>query len=205
MSLRFWKSGALGKGLDNTMTAEIVARIGNMLIHNGAGLYGGEAVTQTQHALQCAALAEAKGASAELVSASLLHDIGHLLEPGFETAHHSDEDLVHENLGEAFLEHWFGSAVTQPVKLHVAAKRYLCATNESYLSKLSPASVHSLKLQGGPMTDEEVAEFEANPHYRDAVRLRVWDDLAKDPDAITPDVAHFMKYVEKSLLTNQKP
>lgn len=186
------------------MTAEIVARIENMLIHNGAGLYGGEAVTQTQHALQCAALAEAKGASAELVSASLLHDIGHLLEPEFETAHNGDDDMVHEDLGEAFLEQWFGPAVTQPVKLHVAAKRYLCATNESYLAKLSPASVHSLRLQGGPMTDEEVSEFEANPHYRDAVRLRVWDDLAKDPEASTPDVAHFMKYVENSLLTNQK-
>ncbi|MEL7428595.1 MAG: phosphonate degradation HD-domain oxygenase [Pseudomonadota bacterium] len=186
------------------MTAEIVTQIENMLMHKGAGLYGGEAVTQTQHALQCAALAEEKGASAELISASLLHDIGHLLEPEFETAHNGNQDMVHEDLGEAFLEQWFGPAVTQPVKLHVAAKRYLCATHESYLAKLSPASVHSLQLQGGRMTGEEIARFESNPYYKDAVRLRVWDDLAKDPDASTPGVAHFMKFVEQSLFINRK-
>lgn len=179
--------------------AEILEQIEHMLTHNGTGLYGGEAVTQTQHALQCAALAESKNASPELIAASLLHDIGHLLEPEFEAALQRGEDMVHETLGEAFLEQWFGEAVTQPVKLHVAAKRYLCATNENYFSKLSPASVHTLKLQGGPMSEDEVREFESNQYYKEAIRLRVWDDLAKDPDEETPEVGHFMKYVEQCL------
>ena len=178
---------------------EILQQIENMLIHNGDDLYGGEAITQTQHALQCAALAEAANASPELIAASFLHDIGHLLEPEFESALQHNEDMVHEELGEAFLEKWFGEAVTQPVKLHVAAKRYLCATNKTYFSKLSPASVHTLKLQGGPMSEEEIKEFETNEHYKDAVRLRVWDDLAKNPDEETSNVQHFMKYVEQSL------
>lgn len=179
--------------------SEIVGEIETMLRENGSGLYGGEAVTQTQHALQCAALAEAESASAKLISAALLHDIGHLLEPEFEIAHHGDEDMVHEDLGEKFLEDYFDAEVTQPVKLHVDAKRYLCATDPDYFSKLSPASVHSLKLQGGPMDEAEVAEFETNEFYREAVRLRVWDDLAKDPDAETPEVSHFMNYVSESL------
>ncbi len=182
--------------------SNILNKIEHMLTHNGSELYGGEAVTQTQHALQCASLAEAKHASAELISASLLHDIGHLLEPDFAASHQGKVDLVHEELGEAFLEEWYSEAVTQPVKLHVAAKRYLCATNETYFSKLSPASVHSLELQGGPMSDDEVVAFEANEFYKDAVRLRVWDDLAKDVNAETPSVQHFMKYVEQSLVSH---
>lgn len=180
----------------------IIDQIEHMLTHNGADLYGGEAVTQTQHALQCAVLAEQKQSSPELISASLLHDIGHLLEPEFEEALERDEDMMHEDLGEAFLEKWFGDAVIQPVKLHVAAKRYLCATKPSYYSMLSPASVHTLKIQGGPMTDSQVSEFEANEFYKDAVRLRVWDDMAKDPQAITPEIGHFMKYVQMSLVAN---
>ena len=179
--------------------AEILEKIEHMLTNNGTGLYGGEAVTQTEHALQCALLAEKEDASNELIAASLLHDIGHLLEEGFEEALQAGEDLYHEDLGEVFLEKWFDEAVTQPVKLHVAAKRYLCATDESYFAKLSPASVHTLKLQGGPMSDAEVKEFEENEFYEEAVRLRVWDDLAKDPKISTPEVSHFMKYVALSL------
>ncbi|MEM7215948.1 MAG: phosphonate degradation HD-domain oxygenase [Pseudomonadota bacterium] len=178
---------------------EILEQIESMLTKNGTGLYGGEAVTQTEHALQCATLAELDNASSELIAASLLHDIGHLLEPEFEAGLERGEDLYHEDLGEVFLERYFSEAVTQPVKLHVAAKRYLCATDGNYLSKLSPASVHTLKLQGGPMSEEEVREFEANTYYAEAVRLRVWDDLGKDPEMKTPDVSHFMKYVKESL------
>ena len=132
---------------------DIIGRISSMLEVNGTGLYGGEAVTQTQHALQCAALAEADGASAHLVTAALLHDVGHVLDPEFETALEQGQDLVHEDVGERFLNDWFGDEVTQPVKLHVAAKRYLCAVDSSYFDKLSEASVLTLKLQGGPMSD----------------------------------------------------
>ncbi len=180
---------------------DIIARISQMLETNGTGLYGGEAVTQTQHALQCAALAEADGASAELITASLLHDVGHVLDPEFEAALEQGQDLVHEDLGESFLTDWFGDGVTQPVKLHVAAKRYLCAIDSSYFARLSDASVLTLKLQGGPMSQAQVAEFEANPHHRDAVRLRIWDDRAKDPDAATPGIAHFMAYAAQCLKT----
>lgn len=179
--------------------SEILQQIENMLANNGSGLYGGEAVTQTQHALQCAALAEAENASDALVAASLLHDIGHLLDPEFEDALDRGDDLFHEEIGEAFLEKWFADDVTQPVKLHVAAKRYLCATDPSYAEKLSPASTHTLELQGGPMSAEEVREFERNPFYKDAVKLRGWDDLAKDPDLTTPGIDHFMGYVSRSL------
>ncbi len=178
---------------------EILTEIERMLNNNGTGLYGGEAVTQTEHALQCAALAEADNASPKLVTASLLHDIGHLLEPDFERSTNRYKNLHHEDLGEAFLEKWFDKAVVQPVKLHVAAKRYLCATDETYFSKLSPASVRSLQLQGGPMSHKETGMFENNEYYRDAVRLRVWDDLAKQPGLKTPDVGHFLAFVKQSL------
>lgn len=171
--------------------ADILRKIEHMLLHDGGELYGGEAVTQTQHALQCALLAEEEKATPELISASLLHDIGHFLEPEFDTALNHDKDMVHEDLGERFLEKWFGPAVTQPVKLHVSAKRYLCATDQTYLAKLS--------LQGGPMNCDEQDAFRENEFYIEAIRLRMWDDLAKDVTKYTPDVPHFMRYVGASL------
>ncbi|PCI88391.1 MAG: hypothetical protein COB24_02520 [Hyphomicrobiales bacterium] len=178
--------------------SSIITKIADMLHGKGKELYGGELVTQAQHALQCATLAEAAKSSDKLITACLLHDIGHLLDDDFERLA-AEKDLYHEDLGEAFLSEWFDDEVCQPVKLHVAAKRYFCATNDKYLGKLSAASVQSLKLQGGIMSDEEVKKFRSHPYYQDALRLRVWDDLAKDPDLITPDIAHFMSYVENSL------
>jgi len=181
--------------------SEILEKIENMLNENGSDLYGGEAVTQTQHALQCATLAEQENASNALITAALLHDIGHLLDPEFENALSKGEDLYHEDMGEAFLKDWFDEAVTQPVRLHVAAKRYLCTTDENYFSKLSPASVHSLNLQGGLMSELELAEFKMNKFCEEGLRLRIWDDMAKDPEMKTPSVSHFMKYTEASLKT----
>ncbi|MEO1161924.1 MAG: hypothetical protein AAFW74_15990, partial [Pseudomonadota bacterium] len=121
-----------------------------------------------------------------------------------EAALEQGHDLVHEDIGESFLTDWFGDEVTQPVKLHVAAKRYLCAVDSSYFARLSDASVLTLKLQGGPMSETQVAEFEANPHHRDAVRLRIWDDQAKDPDVETPAIAHFMTYAAQCLKTGAR-
>lgn len=180
---------------------DIIEKIEKILNENGSDLYGGEAVTQTQHALQCATLAEKEGATSELITAALLHDVGHLLDPEFENALTLGQDLYHEELGEMFLQQWFGEAVTQPVRLHVPAKRYLCTTDDTYFDKLSPASVHTLKLQGGLMSEAELAEFRMNSFYAEGLRLRVWDDLAKDPEMATPNVNHFMKYAEKSLRT----
>lgn len=145
----------------------------------GESAYFGEAVTQAEHALQAAARARAEGAPETLVAAALLHDIGHLLHDAGEDAAARGIDTGHEEDGCAWLSGHFPPEVTEPVRLHVAAKRYLCATDPAYRARLSPASAQSLALQGGPFTPDEVAAFEANPHYREAVRLRRWDDEAK--------------------------
>jgi gamma-butyrobetaine dioxygenase len=148
----------------------------------GARDYLGEAVTIGEHMRQAGALAEAAGAPAPLVAAALLHDVGHL---------RSETDASHGTGGAQWLSRWFGPAVTEPVRLHVAAKRYLCATEPGYSGLLSPESVRTLALQGGPMTPEQVTAFEALPCARDAVAVRRWDDEAKDPAATPPEFAYF--------------
>ena len=168
-----------------------------MIDKKGSDLYGSEAVTQRQHALQCAALAEAENAPASLIAAAFLHDIGHLLEKDFEAGLRNSEDRFHENLGEIYLKTHFGPEVTEPVRMHVAAKRYLCATDPEYFSKLSPASVHTLRLQGGPMNEDEAEAFIAQPYARDAVRLRIWDDCGKDPEMKTEPVDYYLTYVNQ--------
>lgn len=178
----------------------ILEKIEQMVARRGAELYGGEAVTQAQHALQCAMLAERENASASLITAALLHDIGHLLEPGFEQAAQHKEDLYHEHIGCRFLASWFGEDVTVPVRFHVDAKRYLCAVDSGYFAKLSPASVHSLELQGGPFRHNEAENFIAQPFATDAVKLRYWDDLAKDVTAKTPSLEYFLYFVERALM-----
>ncbi len=178
-------------------STQLIDDLRDMIAAKGGNLYGGESVTQEQHALQCAQLAQDDKAPASLVAAALLHDIGHLMEADFEAAMDRGEDRFHENLGERFLTRWFGPEVTEPVRLHVAAKRYLCATDPDYHDRLSPASVHTLRIQGGPMNRDEVAAFEANPHYREAVRLRIWDDEGKDPDMNTDSLDHFLGIVRQ--------
>ncbi len=178
---------------------DVLEKLKSMIARKGGELYGGEQVTQLQHALQAAALAEAGGAADHVVVAALLHDIGHLFEPEFDRAMELETDLVHERLGEAFLKRFFGADVTEPVRLHVAAKRYLCATDPSYFATLSAASVHSLKLQGGPMSEDEVARFETEPSFRDAVQVRLYDDRAKDPAMVTPAFDHYLDHVKRVL------
>ena len=148
----------------------------------GARDYLGEAVTIGEHMRQAGALAEAAGAAAPLVAAALLHDVGHL---------RSETDARHGTGGARWLSQWFGEAVTEPVRLHVAAKRYLCATEPGYFGRLSPESVRTLALQGGPMTPGRAAAFEALPFARDAVAVRRWDDQAKDPAVTPPEFSHF--------------
>ena len=140
-----------------------------------------EEITQIDHALQSAALARAEGAPDELVAAALLHDVGHLLElrQGGRADGQVDEDLGHERRGVRWLAPVFPPAVTAPIALHVAAKRYRCAVEPAYEAGLSAGSTASLQRQGGPMAPDEVARFEANPAHRDAVRLRGWDDHGK--------------------------
>jgi len=143
--------------------------------------YDGESVTQLQHGWQCGRLAAQAGATPALQLAAWLHDVGHLMTglPGSPTTQGIDD--AHEALGAQLLGGLFGPAVGEPVALHVQAKRYLVAMQAGYRQGLSPDSVRSLALQGGPMTDTEAAAFMLQPHARDALRVRVWDDLAKDP------------------------
>ena len=156
----------------------------------------GERVSQNQHALQCAALAAEDGAPESLVVAALLHDYGHLAE-SVEDAARPAADARHEMAGAALLGELFGPAVTAPIALHVAAKRYLCAVAPGYLQALSPASVHSLALQGGPFTLDQAAAFERLEGFGDAVRLRRYDDLGKAPDATPPDFAAYLPLIRR--------
>ncbi|MFN3192077.1 MAG: phosphonate degradation HD-domain oxygenase [Aureliella sp.] len=162
----------------------------------GDSLYGGEAVTQLEHALQAAWLAEQEKASDALVTAALLHDVGHLLHTLPEDAPEHGIDDCHEDLAARALDGLFDLPVIEPVRLHVPAKRYLCATNATYHQELSEPSQLSLKLQGGPMSDAEVAEFETSPYFQDAVRLRHWDDLAKVVGLETPSLDHYWNILE---------
>lgn len=167
------------------MTA--VEAIAELFAGPGARDYLGEPVTIGAHMLQAGALAEAAGADPPLVATALLHDIGHL---------RSESDRRHGEAGARWLSQWFGEAVTEPVRLHVAAKRYLCATEPGYFGLLSAESVRTLELQGGPMAADEAAAFEALPHARDAVAVRRWDDEAKDPAVTPPGFAHFVPLLQ---------
>ncbi|MFO0948607.1 MAG: HD domain-containing protein [Planctomycetota bacterium] len=158
----------------------------------GDSEYGGEAVTQLEHALQAATLAEQEGAAPELIVAALLHDVGHLLHDLPEDAPDEGVDDHHENAAGNYLRKLFPETVTEPIRLHVAAKRYLVATDGAYKQTLSRPSLVSLELQGGPMTAEEVVHFSENPHGAAAVRLRRWDDAAKIPQHPTPPLSHFV-------------
>jgi gamma-butyrobetaine dioxygenase len=175
---------------------KIVDDIMRLFERRGAAAYHGEPVSQTEHALQAAESAEREGAPDSLIVAALLHDVGHLLEGQDEDLADRGLDGRHEEAGHAWLAKYFGPAVTEPIRLHVAAKRYLCAVNPAYLTGLSPASRMSLALQGGPMDDEERAEFESNPLFEEAVRLRHWDDTAKIPGLQVPGLDHYRQRLE---------
>ena len=142
-------------------------------------------------------MAKNDGALPLLIVAALLHDIGHLLHDEFEQAQNRGEDRFHENLGSKYLSQWFSQDITEPVRLHVASKRYLCATDSQYYDTLSNASKHTLRIQGGPMSDSEVKIFEANPYYKEAIQVRYWDDLGKDPLMKTGSLSHFLTYADK--------
>ena len=183
-----------------TTTAGIIARIQTLLEQKASGRYGLTLINQQQHALQAAWLAEREARGDALVVAALLHDVGHMVHDLGDNPADAGIDDRHEELGHAWLAAHFGPEVTEPVRLHVAAKRYLCAVEADYFAKLSPDSVKSLALQGGPMSAAEVAAFEALPHSAEAVQLRRYDEQAKVKGLETPPVAHFMPAVHRCLV-----
>ena len=161
----------------------------------------GEGVTELQHALQTASLAEGYDAPKNLIVAALLHDIGHLLHGLSEDVAEQGIDGHHERIGEKWLEEYFGPEISQPVRLHVAAKRYKCTVNSDYLDQLSSASTKSYDLQGGEMTKDEITAFEKNLFFEDALQHRTWDDTAKDPEMETPLLEHYLPLVKDALVS----
>ena len=167
----------------------------------GGREYEGEGVSQLEHALQSAHLAERAGAPRELVCAAFLHDIGHLLNDRGETPTLRGVDDLHQYVALPFLRPYFPEAVLGPIRLHVDAKRYLCATRPQYYDGLSEDSKRSLKLQGGVFAAREAERFIAQPHAAQAVKVRLWDDAAKVPGAATPGLAHFEQLLQEACLS----
>ena len=181
------------------MEENIISKILKLLETKGKDLqYGNENVTQLEHALQCAELAEKRGFSKEIITAALLHDIGHLLYDGQDPIH-DGKDGYHENLGADYLSEFFNEEVTRPIRAHVDCKRYLSAVEEEYYNLLSEASKISLHAQGGPFTKVEAEEFIKKPYMKEAVELRRLDDEAKILNKKTPNLLHFKHYLEESL------
>jgi gamma-butyrobetaine dioxygenase len=182
-----------------SMIMSPVDAIAEMFTSEGAADYLGEPVTVAEHLLQAGARAQAAGAPPALVAAALLHDVGHLRGADAEAddIELSGRELMagtdnnHGDRGAVWLAQWFPASVNEPVRLHVAAKRYLCATEPSYFGRLSEASVYTLTVQGGPMTDAQAREFERSPHAADAIAVRRWDDQAKDPSADVPGFDYY--------------
>ena len=177
-----------------------IERIAQLFAGEGSRSYLGEEVSIAAHMLQAGALAERAGAADALVAAALLHDVGH-----FEAIGHRQSaaeqlepiDFRHQDSGADWLTRWFRDEVTEPVRLHVLAKRYLCAVEPDYVAHLSPASIHTLSLQGGPLTAPEAQRFERLPHAQAAVSVRRWDDQAKDPGIATPTFEHFRQLLTR--------
>ena len=174
----------------------IVDYIADVFARRGAESYLGEDVTMAQHMLQAAQSAERSQASSDLIVAALLHDIGHYSNEIPDSALMQGTNNYHEEAGANFLAEFFPLSVTEPIRHHVAAKRYLCATDPEYLSRLSEASVYTLKVQGGPMNPDEIAAFEKLPYLDSCIQMRIWDDEGKDPDRPHPDFSHYRDLVQ---------
>ena len=175
----------------------IVGFLAGIFERRGAEEYLGEPVTIGVHMLQSATLAEQNGLPEPIIVAALLHDIGHFTSEFGTFSMDDTHDRHHEQAGAELLAPFFPDEVTDCVRYHVAAKRYLCATRPDYFARLSEASVHSLKLQGGPMSGDEVAEFEKNPNLAAIIQVRHLDEAGKRPDMATPPFDHFAPMVQR--------
>jgi phosphonate degradation associated HDIG domain protein len=175
----------------------IVAFIADIFDRRGADSYLGEDVTMSEHMLQAAHLAEQAGADDHVVAAALLHDIGHYCSEFPADAQDHGIDNRHNEAGAAVLAPFFPALVIDCVRHHVPAKRYLCSSDPGYFARLSPASVLTLKLQGGPMSAAEVAAFRRSPNLEDILRVRIWDDEAKVAGRKTPSFAHYAPLLQR--------
>ena len=175
----------------------IVPFLADIFARRGAEEYLGEPVTIAEHMLQGATLAQEAGEEEAIIVAALLHDIGHFTSEFGSFTMEDTEDRYHEAAGAAILERFFPAVVTDCVRYHVAAKRYLCAARPEYFAELSPASVHSLKLQGGPMSADEVTAFEQNPNHSAIVAVRLYDDAGKVAGMETPSFEDFAPMVQR--------
>jgi [1-hydroxy-2-(trimethylamino)ethyl]phosphonate dioxygenase len=182
----------------------IVDFIGDIFNRRGAESYLGEDVTMSEHMLQGAQLAEQAGASDTMIAGALLHDIGHYTNEFPEDALAQGTDNLHEEAGAAILDAFFPSEVTDCIRWHVAAKRYLCATNPDYFARLSAASVHTLKLQGGQMSEDEVAEFAKHPNLEAILQVRIWDDQGKSAGLATPPFEHYAPLLQRVVDARRK-
>jgi len=180
--------------------------IAGLFAGEGMRSYLGEDVSLATHMLQAGALAERSSAPGHLVAAAVLHDVGHFEEIGRRAADGQppeQADRRHEAAGADWLSQWFPEAVTEPVRLHVMAKRYLCAVEPDYLAGLSPASIRTLVLQGGVLSEAAARGFERVPHARAAIAVRRWDEAAKDPAVAPPPFEHF-HHLLHALLTSRE-
>lgn len=187
------------------MSGEGIEHLLELLVSRGGGQYGYEPVSQLAHALQTASLAEAAGEGAPLVAAALLHDLGHLVDGSAVERLARGEDDHHELRALRLLKREFGAAVVEPVRLHVQAKRYLCAAEPGYLAALSEASRASLAVQGGAMSADEAAAFIRLPQAEAALRLRRYDDRAKSPSARSPEAHYFLRHLRLAQAETRMP
>ncbi len=197
-----FRIGTIGRldasDIEDLLSAIRTHQVFDLFERRGREAYFGESVSILEHSLQAAWFAKEAGAEPNLVIAALLHDVGHLLHGLPEDLAEHDLDGKHEVIGEEWLRSRFGPEVSQPVRLHVDAKRYLCSIEPTYLAELSPSSLQSLKLQGGPFSSDEARDFEQNPHFKNAVALRRWDDSAKLTDLSVPDLRSYREALNGS-------
>jgi len=182
---------------DNLTSQNIVAFLGDIFERRGGEEYLGEPVTMAEHMLQGAYIAEQRGEDETIIVATLLHDIGHFTSEFGTFSMNDTKDKYHEEAGARILQRFFPSLVTDCVRLHVAAKRYICATDPDYFGQLSEASIHSLKLQGGPMNAAEVAAFEKHPNLREIVKVRYLDDAGKVAGMKIPGFDHYAPMIQR--------
>jgi len=177
--------------------SNIVAFLEDIFERRGGEEYLGEPVTMAEHMLQGATIAEKNGQPEIIIVSALLHDVGHFTSEFGMFSMEDTQDRFHEDAGAEVLQDYFPTLVTDCVRYHVAAKRYLCATRPTYFDRLSEASIHSLNLQGGPMNGAEVLEFEKNPNLKEIIAVRFLDEAGKHADMETPPFAHFAPMVQR--------